>query len=104
MGRDFGSDREEIDRWANSFNPKLGTNEGASTTMVAALDPALNGNVAIHMDCNEVILTKKKNIEVKGHNIFLEDCQFKDAEAYAVDPEKAEKLWTLSEELVNQTF
>ncbi|KAF4314099.1 Short-chain dehydrogenase/reductase SDR [Botryosphaeria dothidea] len=56
--------------------------EGASTIIVAAFDPALN--------------------EPAGS--FLSDCQYYDAPAYATDPEIAERLWNLSEELVKENF
>ncbi|KAL1649125.1 hypothetical protein SLS58_001697 [Diplodia intermedia] len=84
VGRDLDS-QDDFEAFVKSLNPKAGIDEGASTTMVAALDPALN--------------------ELKGgNNIYLDDCQIKEAEAYAVDPEKADRLWKLSEELVKQTF
>ncbi|KAF9630440.1 Short-chain dehydrogenase/reductase SDR [Lasiodiplodia theobromae] len=56
--------------------------EGASTIVVAAFDPALN--------------------EPSG--TFLSDCQYFEPPAYATDPEIAEKLWSLSEELVHEKF
>ncbi|KAI0577080.1 Retinol dehydrogenase 13 [Pyrenophora tritici-repentis] len=52
--------------------------QGAATVMVAALDPALN--------------------EPKG--VLLHDCQMCDAMPYATDPKLAERLWELSETLV----
>jgi NAD(P)-dependent dehydrogenase (short-subunit alcohol dehydrogenase family) len=57
--------------------------QGASTTLVAALDPAL---------------------KVDQTKIYLEDCQLKDAAPYATDKKLAEKLWELSENLVGQKF
>ncbi|EKG20850.1 Short-chain dehydrogenase/reductase SDR [Macrophomina phaseolina MS6] len=56
--------------------------EGAATIVVAAFDPALN--------------------EPAGS--FLSDCQYYDPPSYATDPEVAEKLWGLSEELVKEQF
>ncbi|GAB1318319.1 Short-chain dehydrogenase/reductase-like protein [Madurella fahalii] len=56
--------------------------EGTSTTLVAALDPALN--------------------DVKG--LYLSDCQFKEPFGHAKDPFAAERLWKLSEELVGEKF
>lgn len=35
---------------------------------------------------------------------FLSDCQYYDPPSYATDPEVAEKLWGLSEELVKEQF
>ncbi|KAK3377357.1 hypothetical protein B0T24DRAFT_666101 [Lasiosphaeria ovina] len=56
--------------------------EGSSTTLVAALDPALN--------------------DVKG--LYLSDCQIAEPVPHAKDPVAAERLWKLSEELVNEKF
>ncbi|KAH7026786.1 short chain dehydrogenase/ reductase-like protein [Macrophomina phaseolina] len=72
---------------------KPSNDEGASTTMVAALDPALNGSWAS-------ILTSYT--EPKG--IYLSDCQFADPAPHASNAEYAKKVWALSEELVKQTF
>lgn len=71
----------QIDEIMAQHNPKT-IAEGTSTTMVAALDPALNN--------------------VTG--VYLDDCQIAKPESYAVDPTNAEKLWELSEELVKQKF
>ncbi|KAL1619833.1 hypothetical protein SLS54_006431 [Diplodia seriata] len=56
--------------------------EGASTVIVAAFDPALN--------------------EPSGS--FLSDCQFYEPPPYATDPEIADRLWSLSEDLVKEKF
>ncbi|KAK0625018.1 hypothetical protein B0T17DRAFT_491733 [Bombardia bombarda] len=56
--------------------------EGSSTTLVAALDPALN--------------------ETKG--LYISDCQIADSAPHASDPVAAERLWKLSEELVGEKF
>ncbi|KAK7955906.1 uncharacterized protein PG986_005128 [Apiospora aurea] len=56
--------------------------EGAATTLVAALDPALN-------DSNEP---------------FLSDCQVAEPSPWAKDAESAEKLWKLSEDLIGEKF
>lgn len=65
--------------------------QGAATTVWAATSPALSG---------------------RG-GIYLENCQIAHAasgagnsglESYAVDPAAAERLWTLSEDLVGQSF
>ncbi|KAK4222383.1 hypothetical protein QBC38DRAFT_490002 [Podospora fimiseda] len=56
--------------------------EGSSTTLVAALDPALN--------------------ETKG--LYLVDCQIAEAYYHATDPVAADRLWKLSEELVGDKF
>lgn len=92
---------DEASKFMEQFELKAGIDEGASTTVVAAVDPALNGMFSLGRALG-MILTQSP--EVKGSSIFLEDCQLVDAEPYAVDPEKAEKLWKLSEELVKQEF
>ncbi|KAK4096127.1 NAD(P)-binding protein [Parathielavia hyrcaniae] len=56
--------------------------EGSSTTLVAALDPALN--------------------DVKG--LYLSDCQFAEPFPHASDAVSAGRLWKLSEELVGEKF
>lgn len=57
--------------------------QGSSTTLVAALDPALSA---------------------AGKDFYLSDCQLIDAAPWAVDADNAEKLWKLSESLVGQKF
>ncbi|KAJ9209201.1 hypothetical protein DTO166G4_9199 [Paecilomyces variotii] len=61
------------------------TDAGAATTIVAALDPKLSS---------------LKDTE----GIYLQDCQFDSPAAHATGFEAAEKLWTLSEELVGEKF
>ncbi|TVY34838.1 Short-chain dehydrogenase-like protein [Lachnellula subtilissima] len=56
--------------------------QGVATNLVAALDPALDGE----------------------RGLYLDDCQLKRPSKWASDPEKAERLWRLSEELVGQKF
>ncbi|KAH7045278.1 hypothetical protein B0J12DRAFT_603545 [Macrophomina phaseolina] len=81
MGRDMPSDvQSQLGEILAQFKPKPSTEEGSSTTLVAALHPALN--------------------EMSEGKLYLEDCQFANPEPYAVDSEKADKLWVLSEELV----
>ena len=60
--------------------------QGSSTTLVAALDPGLPSPTTA------------------GENLFLDNCQLAEIVHWARDPELAEKLWRLSEELVGQTF
>ncbi|KAK0611908.1 hypothetical protein B0T14DRAFT_531259 [Immersiella caudata] len=56
--------------------------QGCSTTLVAATDPALN--------------------EIKG--LFLNDCQFAEPAPHSKIATSAERLWKLSEELVGEKF
>ena len=61
--------------------PKLkSTQQGCSTTLVAALDPSINSGE------------------------YLEDCNLAEPEPHATNKQKAEKLWGLSEKLVGQKF
>lgn len=62
------------------------TQQGASTSMVAACDPKLS----------------LPDSDGKGQ--FLNDCQIAPAPGWAVDKEAADKLWRMSEELTGQTF
>ncbi|KAK0640057.1 WW domain-containing oxidoreductase [Lasiodiplodia hormozganensis] len=66
----------------SQYKPKASIEEGASTTLVAAIDPALS--------------------ELKG--IYLSDCHLIDAAPHATDANSAKKLWALSEDLVKQAF
>ncbi|RYP84523.1 hypothetical protein DL769_001182 [Monosporascus sp. CRB-8-3] len=66
---------------------------GASTSLVAALDPKLAQGVGETKNGSE------------NYGAFLVDCQVSDkANPLAVSGNEAEKLWKLSEELVKQKF
>ncbi|KAF2452202.1 NAD(P)-binding protein [Karstenula rhodostoma CBS 690.94] len=80
LSRDLDADGEAAIRATSPFWKNL--DQGASTTLVAALDPAL--------------------AEPKG--ILLHDCQMTDAAPYATDEQNAKNLWTLSEKLVKSEF
>jgi NAD(P)-dependent dehydrogenase (short-subunit alcohol dehydrogenase family) len=56
--------------------------QGAATTLVAAFDHKLNDQ----------------------RSVYMADCQFKDAAAWAIDVVAAERLWKLSEEIVGEEF
>ncbi|KAG4432338.1 hypothetical protein IFR05_012188 [Cadophora sp. M221] len=58
--------------------------QGASGALVAAFDPALN------------------DVPEKGY--YMADCQVAEPAPYAIDVCMAERLWTLSEELVGEKF
>ncbi|KAI1813230.1 hypothetical protein GGS20DRAFT_577765 [Poronia punctata] len=80
LGREHEEDvakaiEKTTDYWKNS-------DEGASTTLVAALDPALD--------------------ECRG--LYLADCQFVPCANHARDPDAARRLWALSEELIGEKF
>ncbi|KAK7185161.1 hypothetical protein DPSP01_000804 [Paraphaeosphaeria sporulosa] len=80
LSRDLDADGEAAIRATSPFWKNH--DQGASTTLVAALDPTLR--------------------EPKG--ILLHDCQIFDAAPYATDEQNAKKLWTLSEKLVKSEF
>lgn len=69
--------------------------EGASTTLVAALDPALDGKVYA-----SGIGSENANKCLDSTGLYMADCQFVDCAKFASDPDIAERLWHLSEELV----
>lgn len=60
--------------------------QGCSTTLVAALDPGLGSS----------------NLE--GDRVYLSDCQVGESAPWAKDSEAADRLWQLSESLVQQKF
>ncbi|KAK7958000.1 Short-chain dehydrogenase/reductase SDR [Apiospora saccharicola] len=80
LGRDHDPEMAEAISKTATYWKSL--DEGSATTLVAALDPALN-------DSNEP---------------YLSDCQFAEPAAWAKDAEAAEKLWKLSEELIGEKF
>lgn len=85
------TDREWLDRMVKrrAENGMLfwkTTQQGASTTMVAACDPKLTLP------------------ESDGKGQYLNDCQIAPAPGWAVDKAAAGKLWSMSEELTGQTF
>jgi NAD(P)-dependent dehydrogenase (short-subunit alcohol dehydrogenase family) len=92
LGRNFPPETLEAVKVLNEqgvfIRKTLGA--GASTSMVAALDPKLA----------EAVGNDKLN-----WGSYLEDCQVSNqARPLAVSSEEAEKLWELSEKLVGQTF
>ncbi|KAI5861518.1 retinol dehydrogenase 13 [Durotheca rogersii] len=80
LGRDH--DPEMAEAIAKTAKYWKTPDEGASTSLVAALDPALNERAGL----------------------YLADCQFFPAAEHARDPKIAERLWKLSEELIREKF
>ncbi|KAI8957307.1 NAD(P)-binding protein [Daldinia sp. FL1419] len=80
LGRDH--DAEMADTIAKTSTFWKNCDQGASTTLVAALDPALNA---------------------RG-GLYLSDCQFFPCADFAKDPNIAQRLWSLSEDLVGEKF
>ena len=68
--------------------------------MIAAFDPALNGEFddGCLRDGTDVVDLNTSN------GVYLVECQFGAAADFAVDPEAAERLWRLSEILVGEKF
>ena len=72
--------------------------EGATTTLVAALDSALEGK--IHLWFSKYIAESKV-----GHSgAYLSDSKIEPTAEYTTIPSDADKLWRLSERLVGQVF
>ena len=82
---------------------------GASTTMVAALDPALGmpiRRLAVEKDLmrtgND---TKDGEGEWEGKGAYLSDCQIGgEPNLWSTSWDEARKLWALSQEMVGETF
>ncbi|KAL7917843.1 hypothetical protein ACQKWADRAFT_305829 [Trichoderma austrokoningii] len=84
--------------------------EGASTTLVAAVDPALTLPTRRPL-ASEADLAKTgkdvkgKDGEWEGRGVFLSDCQIHaDAKLWFTSWSQGEKLWEKSEELVGEKF
>ncbi|KAK6853720.1 hypothetical protein PG995_010532 [Apiospora arundinis] len=75
-------DPEMAEAMSKTANYWKTLDEGSAPTLVAAFDPALNA-------CNEP---------------FVSDCQVVEPMPWAKNPEFAEKLWKLSEELIGEKF
>lgn len=80
--------------------------QGCATTLVAAFDPELSGewrNISIlrYADVNIDRLARGLTSRTSpgSSHIYLEDCQPARPARWAADPEKAERLWRLSENL-----
>ncbi|KAI1134767.1 retinol dehydrogenase 13 [Hypoxylon sp. FL0543] len=80
LGRDH--DEEMADAIAKTSKFWKNVDQGASTTLVAALDPALNS----------------------PGGLYLADCQFFPSADYTKDRDVAERLWHLSEDLIGEKF
>ncbi|KAI1101676.1 retinol dehydrogenase 13 [Jackrogersella minutella] len=80
LGREH--DEEMANAIASTSEYWKTVDEGASTTLVAALDPAL---------------------DVIG-GLYLSDCQFFPSAEYTKNTESAERLWRLSEDLIGDKF
>ena len=78
--------------------------EGSSTTLVAALDPALNGELLPSTHFRNLSHVQLTLLAAEVGGLYLSDCQFAEPFAHARDPVAADRLWKLSEELVGEKF
>ena len=65
--------------------------QGAATTCFAATAPAIEGQGGVY--CEDCHVAAVRDDDPKGS-----------VKSYAVDPDKAERLWALSETLVGETL
>jgi hypothetical protein len=73
--------------------------QGVSTTIVAAFDPSIAGMLMLAGGDTKLM----KHLDQNG--AYLADCKVEDTpEEWMQDPEGPEKLWKLSERLVEQEF
>jgi NAD(P)-dependent dehydrogenase (short-subunit alcohol dehydrogenase family) len=82
-----------MEKWKASGIVFKTLEQGASTTLVAACDPKLAPTVE-----GETTAAADKPC------VFLADCQIGTPPVWATDPNSAERLWKLGEELVGETF
>jgi len=74
--------------------------QGAATLVVAAFDPKLSCGRSVPLGGG-----LETNIKILAENgVFLDDCQMKRPSKWASDIGKAERLWHLSELLVDEKF
>ena len=74
--------------------------QGSASYIVAAFDPTISGKPPSHVS---ILSSLTATAEASGS--YISASQLDDTvAAYAVDPKNAEKLWTLSEQLVGQEF
>lgn len=84
--------------------------QGAATTLVAALDPAFGGmypdaEIVSHPYHHRHLKSRNnRNMSAATTGPFLMDGKPAEVKEYAQDQEKAQKLWHLSEKLVGQKF
>ena len=76
--------------------------QGTSTTLRAALDPSLNGMFCLPSSQTRIEQHLTSGTEFSG--AYLSDCQVSETPEYAHNPKLADKLWTLSEEIVGEKF
>ena len=70
--------------------------------LVAAFDPALNGKRGTDNSAICLIVADVCPSDPRG--VYLNECQIGEAAPHATDTEAADRLWHLSEHLVDQKF
>ncbi|OKL56783.1 hypothetical protein UA08_07814 [Talaromyces atroroseus] len=88
-------------------DPKLNwrtLSQGAATLIVAAYDLSIEGKQTPSSHSDTSIEFNGEPIESNGSYLVNNQIHDDDAAEYAVDPKNAERLWTVSEELVGQKF
>lgn len=78
--------------------------QGTSTTLVAALDPALKGKYIPTLGLNHTSSMLILGNHTDHSGVYLSDCQITETAEYTTNPDYAERLWELSEKLVGQKF
>jgi hypothetical protein len=98
-------DEEGVKGLTSSTEVWKTADQGAATMLVAALDPKLAGRCS-----HSQFLRCRKRPDsrmIAGYpqqGVYLDDCQLRRPSKWAVDAEKAERLWKLSEELEGEKF
>jgi NAD(P)-dependent dehydrogenase (short-subunit alcohol dehydrogenase family) len=77
--------------------------QGASTTVWAATSPLLEGKGGLYLENNN-IAPKAEDVTDRDPKSGSDPQGFSGVQAYAIDLEAANKLWTLSEKLTGVTF
>ena len=96
--RNLGGQENQDKRFRKLNKDWKSLNQGAATTLVAALDPALTDE-----DVNEGLMRELEGEEGVGVPFYLSDCQIAQRCApYARDAKMADSLWRLSEKLLVQ--
>jgi hypothetical protein len=98
LARSLDEDAQNVikktgNKWKNA-------QKGAAPALIAAFDPALNGEFDDRCLSNGTDVVDSNT----SHGVYLVECQFGTAADFAVDPEAAERLWWLSEMLVGEKF
>ena len=100
-----GTDQEFMQGLSSIAESWKDLDQGAATMLVAALDPKLKcESVVLHI----VLLLASRNrlliVDSAENGVYLNDCQVVKPSKWANDPQKAETLWKLSEDLVGEGF